>query len=49
MAQNLTAAIAGPGINLLWQYGGTVVAKANRNNLPLDPCEGKISSRMHAA
>lgn len=40
MAQNLTAAVAGPGINLLWQYQGTVVAKVNKNNLPVDPCDG---------
>ncbi|KAK5168600.1 uncharacterized protein LTR77_005909 [Saxophila tyrrhenica] len=39
-AENLTAAIAGPGINLLWQYGSTVIAKVNRNNLAVDPCEG---------
>lgn len=40
-AQNLTAAIAGPGINLLWQYQGTIVAKVNRDNIPIDPCEGE--------
>lgn len=40
MAQNLTAAIAGPGINVLWQYSGVVVAKVNGNNLPVSPCDG---------
>jgi len=40
MADNFTAAIAGPGINLLWQYSGVVVAKVHKDNFPVDPCSG---------
>lgn len=46
--KNLTAPIAGPGINILWQYQGTVVAKVNKGNLPIDPCEGRRSTLIHA-
>lgn len=48
-AKNLTAAIAGPGINLMWQYQGTVVAKVNKDNLPIDPCEGESMTPAAAA
>ena len=40
MMQNMSAALAGPGINTLWSDAGVVIAKVNRDNLPIDPCDG---------
>jgi hypothetical protein len=40
MRQNLTAAMAAPGINAMWARAGVVVAKVNKTVLPIDPCFG---------
>ena len=40
MRENITAALAGPGINSMWWRAGVAIAKVNKDSLPIDPCDG---------